>query len=281
MDNPLTNENVIMNRKDTLTSIKDFVNDIHSIFGTKAGKTPLDLYHRLLQHVKDEKSDGLDNYVMGFQVFFNSHKKSLESVEDLEDIPRDVYIRYKDSGRVYLEIQKYIYKSAYEEKNIILEHLRTINASITPTESSLALLQDMTIASKLNISANSKEYQFVKNLFEKARKAVENSDASDPASVITQLMSSGALNDMANGLKGNVTKGMDLQKILEALTEYLQELMGGNNQSQSMTKEEQDLKNVVSGFVSSISSITQNINSDDFTNDGGDVEYLGENFDTL
>jgi hypothetical protein len=62
--------------------------------------------------------------------------------------------------------------------------------------------------------------------------------------------------------------------------------MGGNDKGkENMTKEEQDLKNVVSGFVSSISSITQNINNDDFMGNenfgGGDVEYLGENFDTF
>lgn len=210
----------------TFKAIKDFVEDLVSVFGSGAGKTPLGLYNRLISHVEGKDSiQGVDKYLSGFKAFFSEYNSNLENTDVLQTLPRDTYIKYGESDRVYLEIQKYIYQSRSKPDQLetIRRHLLTIKASISKDENALVALEKSPV---LDISCgDDPETLFVQDQIEKIKKAFENTniDKSNPMSVVMALASSGIIQNMIAGLQNS---NFDLEKMLKGLNKTLAELMG-------------------------------------------------------
>lgn len=230
----------------TFEAISEFVNELSGVFCT--AKSPLSLYKRILEHInKNNSGDSIQKCISGFAGFFANYEDSISTLEKFKTIPRDTVIRYGDSKNVYLEIQKYIYKSKTDdERNIIRSHLLTIAATIDPSEKSLANLNSVSpLLNKFNLDASSKEGQFVANVIQKAQKTMSNNKSDDPTTAIMGLLSSGLVGDMISGLQAGVETGsMDVSKLFSsmqsALTgvmdvqkENLEEVMNSNNNSAS------------------------------------------------
>jgi len=218
----------------TFSAIKEFVEDLSSVFGD-GGKTPLSLYSRLTKHVEDKDSaSGVDKYIKGFKVFFANFESRLESNEMIMEIPRGTVIRYADSPKVYLEIQKYIYLSRNkpDQLEIIRKHLLTIAATIDPNEKSLAALDAAPVLEQLGLGGTA-ESRFVKDMMEKAKKSMADVqiDKDDPTSAVIGLLSSGLITDMIKGLQCGVeTKTLDPNKLIGGLQEALTGVMGGQGE---------------------------------------------------
>ncbi len=227
----------------TFRAIKDFTDVLWNKFGSKdySKSYPIDLYHRLINKVTEGGlSGGVDRYISGFKLFFNEYGDYLSSTENLSNIPNGTQIKYSD--RVYIEINKFIYKSTGQEKEIIRQHLTIINAAINPTEKSLSICKkNVTPSGKVNVeevlnqmglSIHEKEGEFVAKIIEKVSASMEGSDAKDPSTIITGLLTSGVLTDMIGGITGGA--GMDLSKLLGCLQRALTLI------TSTMTKDETD-----------------------------------------
>jgi hypothetical protein len=143
----------------TFCAIKEFVSDLWEVFGPSQAKSALALYHRLIQHVEaKESAEGLEKYITGFKVFFVNYSKELFSVETLANIARGTVIRYGSSDKIFIEIQKYVYKATPSQKEIIRQHLLTISATIDPNDETLGALDAATpILEKMGLNNNSPE----------------------------------------------------------------------------------------------------------------------------
>lgn len=238
----------------TFSAIKDFVNELNSIYGKVNGKTPLDLYVRLIKHVEiaDVMSVGVENYISGFKTFFINYGNCLESIEMIKTIPKDTVIRYGNSAKVYLEIQKYLYlcKNDDSQREIIRQHLLTVSATIDPSEKTLNALNSAgPILEKMGLGGTA-ESKFVNNLLGKARRAVENSDQNDIGSVLTNIMASGLITDVMTGLKDGVdNKTLDINKLLPALTESLPGMMGNSGGNMGENTDEEGDGNMPMGNI--------------------------------
>jgi hypothetical protein len=212
----------------TFESIQAFVKDLWSVFGSKQ-TTPLSLYKRLLFQVESDDSDqdlGINNFIQGFRIFLSNYEESLATKETFLQIPKGTVIRYKDSQRVFIEIQKFIYKAKEDEKDIIREHLLTIAATIDPNEKTLSALEAAPVLEKFGMKGGSKEGQFVSNIMSRAKKAMENTEADDPTTAIMGLLSSGVVTDMVKGLQGGVEDGsMDMNALLQSMQGALSDVM--------------------------------------------------------
>lgn len=212
----------------TFTAIKHFVEALVSVFGTGGGKSPLGFYNRLISHVEDKVSaQGVEKYVSGFKEFFSNFGSNLESIDDMMTIPRDTIIKYGDGERVYIEIQKFIYKSKSQpdQLNIIRQHLLTISATIKPDENLLVALEKSPMQTFENADFGS---SFVKTEMDNIREVLENEniDMSDPINAMTVLASSGVITGMIERLKNAVDSGkLNPQKMLEGLQTTLADLM--------------------------------------------------------
>jgi hypothetical protein len=210
----------------TFKAIKDFVEDLVAVFGTGGGKTPLGLYSRLISHVEGKDSiQGVDKYLSGFKAFFSEFSSNLEDTNTLQTLPRDTHIKYGESDRVYLEIQKYVYQSRSKPDQLetIRRHLLTIKASINKDENALVALEKSPVLDIANI--DDPETLFVQDQIERIKKAFENTniDKSNPMSVVMALASSGIIQNMIAGLQNS---NFDLEKMLTGLNKTLAELMG-------------------------------------------------------
>src|SRR5579862_466517 len=211
----------------TFEAISEFVNDLCAVFCIP--KSPLSLYKRILEHInKNSSGDSIQKCITGFASFFANYEDYIGTIEKFKTIPRDTIIRYGDSKNVYLEIQKYIYKSKTDdEKEIIRSHLLTIAATIDPSEKSFANLNSASpLLNKFNLDSSSKEGQFVANVIQKAQKTMSNNKSDDPTTAIMGLLSSGLVGEMISGLQEGVETGsMDVTKLFGSMQSALSGVM--------------------------------------------------------
>lgn len=218
----------------TFLAIKQFVDDLVSVFGDK-GVGPLNLYNRLVQHVElKDSTQGVDKYISGFKVFFANYESKLENNETIMTIPRNTVIRYGDSPKVYIEVQKYLWLSRNkpEQIEIIRQHLLTIAASIDPSEKSLSALEAAPVLEQMGLGGGTAESKFVRDMMEKAKKSMENTDTKDPTAAVMGLLSSGLITDMIKGLQVGVdSKTLNPDKLLSGLKETLTSVMSTDDQN--------------------------------------------------
>lgn len=231
----------------TFNSIKEFVHDLNMVFGTTKKTTPIDLYNRLIGHVteKDLNGTGTKKYIDGFKVFFANYEEKLESIEQLMTLPRDTFIRYGESPKVYLELQKYLYKANIEQREIIRQHLMTISASIDPDEKKLTALESAApMLEKLGLGG-SKEAQYVTGIFNKTKKSMENSDSKDPMAALSSILPimPGILGELIGGVEDG---SLNMNKLGKCMTGALTDLMNSNQAvDEDGNPVEGDTKNVV------------------------------------
>lgn len=217
------------NHGTTFDAIKDFLSELWGVFGSPTQKTPLALYNRLISKVEFEHlNQGVDKYISGFKIFFTNFEKSLETSKEFLNIPRETVIRYGDSNKVYIEIQKYIYKSTKEQKEVIRQHLLTIAATIDPSEKKLsALNSNAAILEKMGRGGSAESRQ-IQNVMDKAKKAMSKVETDDPTEAIAALFSSGVITDMMKDFQGGMENGTLIpEKLMSSLQESLTGVMGG------------------------------------------------------
>jgi hypothetical protein len=241
----------------TFTAIKEFVVDLAEVFCLHNKPSPLALYHRLISHVEvNDSSAGVDKYIMGFKVFFSNFESNLESEDKLLEIPQGTVIRYGDSPKVYLEIQKYIYISRFkpDQLEVIRTHLLTIAATIDPNEKTLAALDGANILEKLGKGARSAETNFIRDIMEKTKKTMANMeiDHNDPSAAITAVLSSGLLQDVISGLQsGCENKTINTESLMSDLAGTIAEASGGEVNGDDISKIIFATQNAMSGVKNS------------------------------
>lgn len=213
----------------TFMAIKDFVEALVSVFGTGGGKTPLGLYNRLICHVEGRDSiQGVEKYISGFKSFFSEFGSKLESNEDMMTIPRNTVIKYGDNDNIFIEIQKFIYKSRSmpERLDIIRKHLLTISATIKPEENLLLALEKTPVNIPRDIDFGE---DFIKREMDNIREVLENGniDMSDPTNAMVALANSGAIMGLIERLKmANDAGQINPEKMLANLQKTLCDLSG-------------------------------------------------------
>ncbi len=206
MENPKASSK---QQREIFNAIVSFVNDLFEVYGTKKKATPLTLYHRLVQNIKIGDGESIQKAISGFTSFLKIHELSLIR-NTLENIPQGTLIKYGDSERVCLEIQKYFHQSKKDESTtaIIRQHLLTIGMLINPSKDKIKNLENVqrereqTDASIFaNIDTSTKEGKFVADILETSKNSMENIDTSDPMKAMMGVYQSGVLQKMMNGIQ--------------------------------------------------------------------------------
>ena len=201
-------------------AVVTFVNDLWDVFGDSKRVTPLALYRRLIEHIKFTDVQAINKSLSGFREFLVTYEDAI--LTDIETVPRGAVIRYGTSDKVLLEIQKYIYKSDHETREVIKKHLLTIYAIIEPDDKKIAELErgpprPLSIE-ELPIDNDTREGQFITSIMHKAKGTMENVDANNPGAAIMGLLQSGVIQDMVVGLQAGVGSGeMDMQKLFGSM----------------------------------------------------------------
>lgn len=210
---------------EAFSAIVSFVNDLWEVFGSTKTVTPLALYHRLIEHIKFTDSEGIQKAIAGFTTFMGEYETILVKNE-LSKIPRDTFIRYGDSDKVYLEIQKYLYLARNDTCTIevIRQHLLTICTILDPNKEKIAELEKR--INELKVDTSTREGQFITGIMEKAKTTMEGVDTDDPMKAMMGIFSSGVIQEMVSGLQQGVGSGeMDMQRLLGTMQSAIGAIM--------------------------------------------------------
>ena len=116
------------------SAIKQFVEALWEVYGNET-VSPLALYRRLLEKITDNDTQSVQRFVGGFKTFFAEHEKAVLN-NSLNDIPEGTCIYYGDKGgRIYIEIQKFLYRADTdaESRETIRSHLINVSREIEPS----------------------------------------------------------------------------------------------------------------------------------------------------
>ena len=219
------------------SAITTFVADLWEIYATKTS-SPLALYRRLTEHISFTNTEGILRATSGFEAFFKAHEKLL--VEDkLDALPVGTVIGYHDGKVASIEIQKFIHKSDASTKTVIREHLLTIRAILDPSKDKLAELTAATSAMKmgdvagfaqaagnLNIPTDTVEGEFVNSIMTKTKDVMSNVNLENPMVAMMELMKSGIVSELVEGLQVGVGSGrMDMTKLFGTMQAAIGSIM--------------------------------------------------------
>lgn len=220
-------------------AIISFVKDLSEVFPSKR-VSPLALYARLLDKIHVTDTNSVEKFLEGFRAFFAKHEKAI--VDDtLSSIPKDTRICYGENNHIYIDIQRFIYQSDEESRDVIRRHLLIINALLEPSNKHLSILENEDKKKGPSIDTRSKEGKFMSEIMERAKDTMKNTNAENPMGVIMNLATSGVLTDMFTGLQNGVTKGeLDPQKLMAVMGDAMKELMPNEQKTKSVVEEVSD-----------------------------------------
>lgn len=216
---------------EAFNAILNLVEDLWGVFGSenpKAKKTPLYLYKFLVEKITVKDSSGIGHTVESFKQFLTKYEECILK-GDLQQIPIDTVIRYGQSPRAYLEIQKYIYQSRNNPSTVeaIRQHLITISSILEPNKQKLEELERRMKA--LETDDDSSEAQFIKGIMQDAQDTMggEDVDMSNPAAAVMTIFQSGVITKMVTGMQEGVSSG---RMNPQALMNTMQNMMGTMSQ---------------------------------------------------
>lgn len=218
--------------REAFNAIASFVKDLWDAFGDPKKATPLALYNRLVEHIKFTDKDSIEKSVAGFSVFLRQYGNDLMK-NTLDNIPRDTRISYGVSGKVYLDIQNFIYQTRKDEetREIIRQHLLTIDTILNPNKAKIAELerssQHRGTPGGLNLDTGTKEGQFLTKIMGKAQSAMQDINTDDPMQAMFGIVKSGVLQDMVGGIQEGVKSGeMSMQGLLGSMQSAISSISG-------------------------------------------------------
>jgi len=225
-------------------AVEDFVELLWDNFKISKKATPLSLYRRIVNHIRNKKTgtlneDGVNKALSGFRQFLCTFESQIME-NNMDKIPRGTVIIYGNRDDICLEIQKYIYlcnkNSDEDTRDLIREHLITISAILEPNKDKmnekLAQLGHLENSADLegldlNIDTSTREGQFIGNIIERTKNSVGESDDGRPPDMMG-LLQSGIIQDMFQGMQGVANGEMDMMKMVGTMQNALGALAGAS-----------------------------------------------------
>lgn len=227
-----------MSELKTFNLIKDFVADLWTCFETNK-PTPLSLYNRLINGIKDEETDRILKVNKGYVDFFANHLSVVES-GDLTKLPEGTTINIEGSTKVFLQLTYYISKCDQETMLSIAKHLLVIATSLEQDiekqkelKEKFANLERSNVSSsatefllqKCKLDDSSEEGKFFAGLIENVTNSMKDVDLSNPLSAITGLMANGGLNNIMESFTSTGGANKDPKKMMKVIKKMINNIL--------------------------------------------------------
>jgi hypothetical protein len=190
--------------------ICNFVKDLTSGF---ENNHPLQLYNRLLEKTPISNSKIIRKHVSIFEDYIKLNKEGILG-NDFDKLVSDKII-YNET--VLIQIKKFLKDTDNDTKNQIFKHLQYIGSLCIEEEITTFKKSLKSTALQLSESSSSEE-QFIGNLINKVENTIDVNKIDNPMTAVTQLLSSGVLNDVIGTLQNGLSNGnLDIGKLLGAM----------------------------------------------------------------
>lgn len=216
---------------------KDFVSDLDNCFGKSINSKSFVMYKRLLDKTpvrKDEnyskdEIEKINKVLSGMRKFVGIYEEKIKE-GDIGTIPRGVLINYGDSDKIAIEIQKFFFKADKEVKEIICEHLITIDTILDPEDKKIDELEKQ--MQSLGVNKNTPEGRHVAKMMENTQKTMEEmGDVDNPMQALMGMMGSGGFQEMIGDMqKGAEDGSLDMKNVLGTMHGMIGNLMNDDDE---------------------------------------------------
>jgi hypothetical protein len=216
-----------MNQRETndlvcFKGICTFVKDLTCVFEKNH---PLALYNRLLEKTPISNTKIISKHISLFRDYIIQNKDAI-----LEQNPEKIVsdkISYNET--VLIQIKRFVTDSDKETKLTIFKHLQYIGSLCC--EDSLSFKKSL----REKELGDSKEEKFLGNLINKVESTIDPTTMDNPLTAVTQLLSSGVLNDVIGNLQTGLSSGdLDIGKLLGSM-----QMIAGGPQGSSSSSSQQ------------------------------------------
>ena len=202
--------------------IVDFIHCLREMFGKQ--QHSLELYDLLMEKTGIVHQDPIKKHLQIFRNFVSENESAiLESKEDSIVVWK---IEYSD--KVFIDLKAIFSMSTKEDKGAIWQHLLTLLAVLVPTSNAKNILRE-----KQQKKTENKEGDFLSNLIHKVEQQVDPNMASDPAQMMSGILSSGLFTELMEDMNKGMKDGdIDLNKMmgsLQGMIGNMSNMFDGNN----------------------------------------------------
>ena len=187
--------------------IVDFIHSLNELYGEKYHS--LQLYDLLMDKTGIVHEEPIRKHIHLFFEFVRENENAI-----LENNPTFINqwkIEYSD--KVYIDLKPIFEESSPENLTCIWNHLLTLLAVLIPTSKAKQILKEMKEKKK---SGN--EEDFLSNIMDKVGKQIDPSKTSNPAEMMTGIMSSGLFTELMNDMNEGMSNGdLDINKMMGSL----------------------------------------------------------------
>jgi hypothetical protein len=212
--------------------ICNFIKDLNDSFGKD--QKSLMLYAHLVENTGIIHEEPIRKHIRCFHDYVKANEDAImsKSVEGLVEHQ----VRYSD--KVFIDMKDILGRADNEEKEIIWKHLITLLAVLEPSSHAKKVLQEEK-DKKAQRGETANEEQFLSNIINKVGTQFDPSAASNPAEMMTSLMSSGLFTELVDGMNQGLSSGdLDIGKMIGSLQSMMGNLgtMVSNAQQQQQQK---------------------------------------------
>jgi len=216
----MNNSSSIPQKKTTSTdlsafqTISEFVTSIHGYYVDNPSYAfihPLKLYYRLISKTTFVEETSILRHIQVFRHFCVSNREQVRN-KSVSFNPS----RIEFTDRIYLDMTSVFQHADAETVQTLWEYLMTLSALLDPDNKTKELLQQLK-------SKNGKEGEFIGNVLETMCKSIQPSDATNPMSMIGNIMSSNVFGTLMNTMNSNVENGqMDIGKLMGSMMHLIE-----------------------------------------------------------
>jgi hypothetical protein len=196
-------------------AICEFVTELNNEFGSKHKN--IALYNRLLEKTGIVNVGPVNKHIDCFRTFFSKNTKAME--ERNAEFLTENKIMYSD--RVFIDISVVLKQSSKDNAKIVWQYLLNIWGLIDPTSQARRLLTESLQNSQNGDNKDtSAEEDFLTNIITKVEQSVSKDkvDQDNPMAAITNLMQSGVMTDLVNGMQKGLSDGsLNVGKLMSSV----------------------------------------------------------------
>ena len=194
--------------EDTIVLFKcivDFIHCLREMFGKQ--QHSLELYDLLMEKTGIVHQEPIRKHIQLFRNFLTVNENAI--LENNEENMKQWKIEF--SEKVFIDLKGIFSICVESDKETIWQHLLTLMAVLIPTSNAKNVLKEK----KAN---KNKEGDFLTNLINKVEKHVDPSSASDPAQMMSGILSSGLFSELMDDMNRGMSDGdLDITKMMGSL----------------------------------------------------------------
>ena len=201
--------------------IVDFIHCLRDLYGEN--QHSLELYDLLMEKTGIVHEEPIKKHIHLFYEFVRENEEAI--LENSPTLIKKWKIEYSD--KVYIDLKPIFEYCSESDMKVLWEHLLTLLAVLIPTSQAKQILkQQKNKKKKKNQKTNKKnsnsgetnEDDFLSNIMDKVGKHIDPSKTSNPAEMMTGIMSSGLFGELMEDMNKGMSSGdLDINKMMGSL----------------------------------------------------------------